>query len=177
MVATLKDSVSKMNDLLARLSQHHRARAADPGPVELLPLAERVAYAKRAQHPVVAAGAGGLFALADAGRLEQVLGHLVQNAIEASAAFEPVTVLVGEAGQRATVAVVDRGCGMSPAFLRDQLFKPFVSSKPGGFGLGAFEARQLAEAMGGVLDVESREGEGTTFRLSLPVAQAWERAA
>ena len=177
MIATLQDSAGRMNDLLARLSQHHRARTAEARPVELLALAERVAAGRRAQHPVVALGPPGLFALADAARLEQVLGHLVQNAIEASPPDEPVTLALAHQGERVTVAVVDRGCGMTPAFLREQLFKPFVSSKPGGFGLGAFEARQLAEAMDGVLSVESREGEGTTFRLSLPVALMLERAA
>ena len=43
---------------------------------------------------------------------------------------------------------------MSPEFVRDGLFKPFVSSKAGGFGIGAFEAREMVRAMGGRLDVE-----------------------
>lgn len=179
MIATLQDSSGRMNDLLARLSQHHRARTAEARPVELAPLIERVAAAKRAQHPVLAIGTPALPALADAGRLEQVLGHLVQNAIEASPPYEPVSIACAQQGDRVVVSVVDRGCGMSPAFLRDQLFKPFVSSKPGGFGLGAFEARQLAEAMGATLTVTSREGEGTRFCVTLPVASGLvlERAA
>jgi signal transduction histidine kinase len=71
-----------------------------------------------------------------------------------------------------TIDVIDRGCGMSPAFVRDKLFKPFVSSKAGGFGIGAFEARQLAAAMGGRIEVTSREGEGTRFRVLLKAAHA-----
>jgi signal transduction histidine kinase len=50
------------------------------------------------------------------------------------------------------------------------LFKPFVSSKRDGFGIGAFEARELILAMGGQLDVESREGLGTRFFVRLPKA-------
>ena len=73
--------------------------------------------------------------------------------------------------------MIDRGCGMSPAFVRDRLFKPFVSGKEGGFGLGAFEARQLAEAMGGAVSVESRAGEGTRFRVTLRAAGELEQAA
>ncbi|MEH6722150.1 MAG: ATP-binding protein, partial [Qipengyuania sp.] len=61
---------------------------------------------------------------------------------------------------------------MSPQFLRNGLFKPFVSSKPGGFGIGAFEARELIRSMGGRLDVESREGLGTRFTISLPLKSA-----
>ena len=61
---------------------------------------------------------------------------------------------------------------MSPEFIRTRLFKPFHSSKPGGFGIGAFEARELIRAMGGRLDVESREDLGTRFRIQLPLAVA-----
>jgi signal transduction histidine kinase len=50
------------------------------------------------------------------------------------------------------------------------LFRPFSSTKDGGFGIGAFQARQLATAMGGTLTVDSREGEGTIFTLTLPRA-------
>lgn len=60
---------------------------------------------------------------------------------------------------------------MSPEFVRTRLFKPFVSSKPGGFGIGAFEARELIRAMKGTLDVESREGLGTRFFIRLPLAE------
>ncbi|PTS78893.1 PEP-CTERM system histidine kinase PrsK [Sphingomonas sp. HMWF008] len=172
MVATLQDSAGRMNDLLARLSQNHRARGEDLRAVDLLPLAEQVAARRRALHPIVVIGAPGILAQADPARLEQVLGHLVQNAIEASPPTEPVTIAVRLEGETATIAVVDQGCGMTPAFLRDQLCKPFVSSKPGGFGIGAFEAKQLAEAMGGSVAVESRPGEGTIFCVMLPAARA-----
>jgi signal transduction histidine kinase len=71
-----------------------------------------------------------------------------------------------------TIEVIDTGCGMSPEFVRTGLFKPFVSSKPGGFGIGAFEARELVKAMGGRVAVESRQGLGTRFSVVLPLADA-----
>ena len=71
-------------------------------------------------------------------------------------------------GDRVAIDVIDHGCGMTPGFVRDQLFRPFVSSKPAGFGIGAFEARQLVHSMGGALEVVSHEGEGTRFRILLP---------
>ena len=74
----------------------------------------------------------------------------------------------------AVIEVIDSGPGMSPEFIRTRLFKPFNSTKPGGFGIGAFEARELIRAMGGRLDVESREGLGTRFRVRLPLADAGE---
>ena len=65
---------------------------------------------------------------------------------------------------------IDQGAGMTRAFIRDELFKPFVSTKEGGFGLGAFEALQLAQAMGGTIEVASEPGKGSNFTLWLPLA-------
>ena len=176
MIATLKDSVGRMNDLLARLSQHNSARVEEPVTVELMPIVERVTRRRGASHPIAVTGKRDAVAVADPARLEQALGHLIQNAIEASAPGEPVGVVVG----RATVEVIDAGPGMSASFIRDRLFRPFASTKSGGFGIGAFEARQVIQAMGGKLDVVSREGEGTRFTIVLREALApakMERAA
>jgi signal transduction histidine kinase len=60
---------------------------------------------------------------------------------------------------------------MDSDFLRNRLFQPFSSSKPGGFGIGAFEARSLITAMGGRIEVQSRPGQGTTFTITLPAAE------
>lgn len=171
MVATLKESADRMNALLARLSQHHGGRPDRITPVDLPALVARMATTRRAQHPITVVGDCPRPVLADAARLEQLLGHLIQNAIEASTGQAAVTLALAEEDGRGVIDIIDRGCGMSAAFVRDQLFRPFVSSKPGGFGIGAFEARQLAGAMGGALSVASREGEGTRFRLTLPLAR------
>jgi signal transduction histidine kinase len=72
------------------------------------------------------------------------------------------------------IEVIDSGSGMSAEFVRTGLFKPFVSTKSGGFGIGAYEARELVRAMGGQLDVESREGLGSRFTIRLPLAEAAE---
>ncbi|HWK35638.1 XrtA/PEP-CTERM system histidine kinase PrsK, partial [Sphingomonas sp.] len=170
MVATLQDSAAKLNALLARLMANSRAAAEPPAPVDPLAVADRIAVARRAQHPVIVSAPRPALLLADPARLEQLLGHLVQNAIDASAASDPVTIAIDPGADSVTIAVIDQGCGMSPGFVRERLFRPFVSSKPAGFGIGAFEARQLAEGMGGRIEVDSREGEGSTFRVILPAA-------
>ena len=170
MVATLQSSAERMNGLLARLSQHHRGRSEAPHAIEIVALVERVASQRRGQHPVVTSGVRSAIAHADPASLEQLLGHLVQNAIDASPANEPVTLAVLADGERVAIDVIDLGTGMSPGFIRDKLFKPFVSSKEGGFGIGAFEARQLAHAMEGRIEVTSREGKGTRFRVILRAA-------
>jgi putative PEP-CTERM system histidine kinase len=176
MIATLKESVGRMNDLLARLSQHNSARVEEPVTVELMPIVERVTRRRGVGHPIAVTGLRDAVGVADPARLEQALGHLIQNAIEASAPGEPVGVVVG----RSTIEVIDAGPGMSASFIRDRLFKPFASTKNGGFGIGAFEARQVILAMGGKLDLVSREGEGTRFTIVLREGLApvkMERAA
>lgn len=172
MVATLQDSAGRMNDLLARLSQHHRARNDPPVAMPLAPLLRRLARSREATHPVEVVSKGDPIAIADPARLETLLGHLVQNAIEASDPESRVTLAIAELGDAVAIDVIDRGCGMSPAFVREKLFRPFVSSKSGGFGIGAFEARKLAEDMGGRLDVSSAEGRGSRFRVTLRAARA-----
>ncbi|UYY57797.1 XrtA/PEP-CTERM system histidine kinase PrsK [Sphingomonas sp. S2-65] len=171
MIATLQESAERMNALLARLSQHHRSRTEPPQPVDVVPLVERVASRRKGQHPVAIVAAPAAVAIADPMSLEQVLAHLLQNAIEASAPTDPVTLAIGTESGSVVIDVIDEGCGMSQGFIRDRLFKPFVSSKSGGFGIGAFEARQLAAAMGATLEVTSREGVGSRFRVKLRGAQ------
>jgi putative PEP-CTERM system histidine kinase len=170
MVATLQDSVSKMNELLARLSQHNKSKAEEPRPVALRAIADAVAAGRRGGRPVQVHGRADIVARADPARLVQALGHLVQNAIDASPADRPVWLRVERSGLEASIEVLDHGSGMSVEFVRTRLFKPFASTKEGGFGVGAFEARSLVAAMGGRLEVESREGEGTRFAIVLPVA-------
>ena len=187
MVVTLRESAGRMATLLARLGQHDGARVEALQPLDLTALAMRVAAVRRAQHPVLVEGEAGLPAWGHPARLEQALAHLVQNAVEASKGDAPVRLVIGveesgaAGGGRLVLAVIDRGTGMAPGFVRDRLFRPFVSSKPDGFGIGACEARQLVQAMGGELQVESREGEGSIFRILLPAAPAmaasWRAAA
>ncbi|NLS27810.1 hypothetical protein S2M10_28120 [Sphingomonas sp. S2M10] len=176
MIATLRDSSDRLNALLARLGQHHRGRSEPPRPTPLLPLVQRLAARQPAQVKLVS-GAEPVLALAEPGALEQLLVHLIQNAIEASPADAPVMLALATDKESAIIDVIDRGCGMSPGFVRNRLFKPFTSSKPGGFGLGTFEAQQLAQGMGGRIEVRSREGEGTRFRVALRLAPAVEQAA
>lgn len=169
MVLTLKESVGKMNDMLARLSQHNKGRAEEPRPVALIDLLQQVAQTRARQHSVHVSGDAPL-ALADPARVEQIVTHLLQNAIDASPPDSPVDLrLSAEAGE-AVVAIIDRGKGMSAEYIRRDLFKPFSSSKAAGFGLGAFEARTLAQAMGGRIEVESKPGAGSRFTLRLPLA-------
>ncbi len=172
MIATLQSSVKKMNDLLARLSPGAVREGEPIRPVSLERAAASVAAAKSHQHPVIVAGEPGLWAKADPAALEQALSHLVQNAVEASPPDRPVEIRYAESGGDALIEVIDRGHGMSAEFVRTRLFQPFASTKEQGFGIGAYEARALVTAMGGRIEVDSREGEGSVFSLIFPRAEA-----
>jgi putative PEP-CTERM system histidine kinase len=172
MVATLKSSVGKMNDLLARLSPQagQRVQRLEPQPVR--PIISAAIAAKRRSHDVRLLGDTSLWAVVDGAALEDAVGHLIQNAIEASSSDEPVTVRVAARGGRVEIIITDKGCGMDGDFVRNRLFQPFASTKEGGFGIGSFEARSLVTAMGGRVSVDSRPGQGTSFTILLAAAEA-----
>jgi putative PEP-CTERM system histidine kinase len=100
--------------------------------------------------------------------LQAVLTHLVTNAMEASSGGDEVTVELRRDRGRLAIDVIDRGSGMSAEFVRNNLFVPLHSTKSGGHGIGAFQARHLIRAAGGDLEVLSAVGRGTTMRILLP---------
>lgn len=175
MLVTLRNSADKLNGLLARLGRYGSQGGDERAPVDLAVLSRKIAGRfSEAGHRVAVTRADPCQVLASPEGLEQAIIHLVQNAVDAGGKDDPVTLDVTTEGLHGCVQIVDSGTGMSPQFIRNGLFKPFISKKQGGFGIGAFEARELVRAMDGRLDVESREGMGTRFYLRLPLAAAAE---
>lgn len=174
MLVTLRNASEKLNTLLARLSRYGPGGSGRTEPVSACDIVEAAAarYNTGEVTRVYVADCQPCTLLAERDTLEQVLQHLVQNALDASPPELPVFLQVATDGLFARIDVIDSGCGMSAEFVRNGLFKPFVSSKVNGFGIGAFEARELVRAMHGRLDVESREGIGSRFTVRLPLAAA-----
>jgi signal transduction histidine kinase len=171
MIATLQSSVGKMNELLARLAPHSPARVQRIDAQPLRPILTAAIAAKRHDRDIQLLGDASLMAMVDSSALEQAVGHLLQNALDASTGA-PVVVRVSRAAAGSIViAVSDKGVGMDGDFVRNRLFQPFASTKSGGFGIGAFEARSLISAMGGRIAVDSRPGRGTTFTITLPAVE------
>ncbi|MET0366457.1 MAG: XrtA/PEP-CTERM system histidine kinase PrsK, partial [Sphingobium sp.] len=170
MVLTLKETAGRMTDLIARLARADPQRSGETTQCDLMAVAADVAAQGRARGRVILSGEKALPVRGDAGRLAQAIGHLVHNALDATVEDgPPVRLSLSRDDGMARLDIADQGCGMSPAFLRDGLFRPFTSTKANGFGLGAHEARMLVNAMGGRLTVASREGEGSQFTISLPL--------
>jgi putative PEP-CTERM system histidine kinase len=106
--------------------------------------------------------------LADREQLQSVVTNLVLNAHDALVSGGRIRVRTEHRGGRVVLSVVDNGCGMSPAFVRDSLFRPFRSTKKKGLGIGLFQLRAIVLAHGGGVHVESEVGKGTSFQASFP---------
>lgn len=172
MVETLKISAGRLSDLLVRLSPRERGSASEAGRTLVEPVLNEIAAEMRPRRALFVGCQAGLMAWADAGAIRQIVQHLVANAIDASEAGAPVQVIAVAEQARVRIDVIDQGSGMTRDFIRDELFKPFVSTKESGFGLGAFEALQIAQAAGGAIEVTSEPGKGSSFTLWLPHADA-----
>ena len=175
MVLTLRAAAGRLDGLMDRLARGETAApggVADARAVDLGDIARAIAARLATRHQVSVIEREACAVRGDASAVTQVLTHLIENAVEASTPDAPVFVGINADGAMARLEVIDSGHGMSPQFLRERLFRPFDTSKQGGFGIGAYEAREMVRAMGGRLLVESREGVGTRFVIRLPLAVA-----
>jgi putative PEP-CTERM system histidine kinase len=169
LLSTLTHSAQKMRFLLQRFSQGHAPEA--PAPVSLDAVA-RQAIAEKAgfePKPVVEITEENMVVLANTGLLSRVIGHLLQNAIEATPRSGRVVLRLSRRGASAVIEIEDTGQGMSESFIRDKLFKPFSTTKSSGMGIGVFESRSYVQELGGTLIVDSRQSCGTTFEITLPL--------
>lgn len=97
--------------------------------------------------------------------IERILENLIRNAVEATSPGQVVNVSAQQVGPHTELFVMDEGPGMSEDFITTRLFKPFQSTKTKGLGIGLYSCKELADAMGATIDVESELGKGTTFRV------------
>jgi signal transduction histidine kinase len=104
----------------------------------------------------------------DRDQIRSVVTNLLLNARDAVGPGGRITVTTRQVGESIVLSVSDNGCGISEDFLRNSLFLPFRSTKKNGLGIGMFQSRMIVEAHGGRILVESAQGQGTTFRVSLP---------
>ena len=168
MLGTIQHVVDRMNRLLLQLRSGttpiENAKSVDLGPI-----VERVTRAHSgAGHKIGLKIQPGLRALGHEERLERVLGHLVQNAVDATPEGGQVSVSAYQEPGHTVIEVADTGYGMSPEFVREQLFRPFQSTKAAGMGIGAYESHRYVTELGGRIIVDSAPGAGTRIRVLLP---------
>ncbi|HEX8011842.1 MAG TPA: XrtA/PEP-CTERM system histidine kinase PrsK [Casimicrobiaceae bacterium] len=169
MLTTVQNAVERMNRLMLQLRTSANP-VENPRPVQLEPLVRRVCAAKTGhREPVAVDFSPGLVALGDEDRLEHVIGHLVQNALDATIDGGSVSLRLGRNGRFAVIEVADTGVGMTPEFVRERLFKPFETTKATGMGIGVYESSQYITRLGGQILVESTPRVGTRVRVLLPL--------
>ena len=119
-----------------------------------------------------------LWVHADPDQLRSVIGHIVQNAIDASSKDGSVSIATKAAADCVYIFIQDNGTGMSESFIKNQLFKPFESTKGlTGMGLGVYQSREYLRKIGGTINVTSQLGIGTCFTLKIPVVTAHANAS
>ena len=169
---TVENAAAKMNHLLIQLRSGTVNRGA-PIRFDLDRLLAEVvaAHRNRSPLPIFKSNARGLTMTVERDRLADVLGHIIQNAQEATPTDGRVEVALQNSGSTAVIEIRDTGCGMDGDFIRNRLFRPFDSTKGrSGMGIGAYEAREFIRELGGQMDVKSEPGVGTCFRIRLPLA-------
>lgn len=169
---TIENAAVKMNRLLTQLRSGTvtQGRLSQVNLEQLL--AEVVAaHQQRRPAPSFTCQAPGLAMTVERDRLADILGHVIQNAQEATPEDGRVEVTLQNDGASAVIEVSDTGCGMDGDFIRNRLFRPFDSTKGrSGMGIGAYEVREFVRGLGGQLDVDSVPNVGTRFRIQLPLA-------
>lgn len=105
-------------------------------------------------------------------RLERIVGHMVQNAFDATGPDGRVWLKLDRLSGQALIEVGDTGHGMTKEFIRERLFKPFQTTKQAGMGIGAYESFQYVQELGGKITVDSQVNEGTIMTLLLPLFES-----
>ena len=104
----------------------------------------------------------------DAAQMQQVLVNLVKNAVQAMTTGGSLTLQTGETSDGIWVSVADTGGGI-PEEQINRIFEPFYTTKKKGTGLGLMIVQRIVRAHNGRIELESHEGQGTTFRIWLPL--------
>ncbi len=169
MLTTVENSLERMRQLMLQL----REGAVPPGVVLGVDLSAVIARVKSIS---AAKGRTLELELQDAvsargheERLERIIGHVVQNAFDATDPTGRVSLRLDQSAGQARIVVTDTGHGMSQEFVRDRLFKPFQTTKQAGMGIGAYESYQYVQELGGKIQVESQQGKGTRVTIMLPL--------
>lgn len=169
MLMTVENSVERMRQLMMQL----REGATPPGTpvgVNLADIVQRVHGQKRAQgRELELQVIDRVTTRGHEERIERIIGHVVQNALDATPEHGKVWIKLERQSGQARVEVGDTGHGMSEEFVRERLFKPFQTTKQTGMGIGAYESFQYVQELGGRIQVESEIDKGTRVTMLLPL--------
>lgn len=172
MLMTVENSLDRMRQLMLQLREGGAPAGGARG-VNLPAVIQRIeAVAAERGRTLEVQCAEPLVARGHEERLERVIGHVVQNAFDATERCGRVWLKLDCLCGQARIVVGDTGAGMTQEFIRERLFKPFQSTKPSGMGIGAYESFQYVQELGGRMEVDSEPNQGTTVKMLLPLFEA-----
>ena len=165
-----------MNDAMVAAAAEQRLLSVRAHPCEVEPVVRRVldatwSLARSAGVNLESEVKSTRQVLADEGRLEHVLVNLVSNAIRHVPSGGHVAIGAKDVAEAIEIGVADDGCGI-PSEMIPQLGRPFLGGArgSGGVGLGLYVVKQILQAHGSALRIQSRVGTGTRMNFSLPAA-------
>ena len=169
MLITVESSLDKMRQMMLQLREGARPTGVVSG-VEIAPILQRIANAARQRGRALEVQVTDRLATrGHEERLERVIGHVVQNALDATPTSGAVWVKLQQSSGRVLVEVGDTGTGMTQEFIQTRLFRPFNSTKGSGMGIGSYESFQYIKELGGTIDVKSEVGQGSVVSLLMPL--------
>ncbi len=176
MVLTVQDSVAKMNNLLSRITvvQEPAYEKRDES-LNISRIMTKITekYKKQGLNITFTGQEHAVDIYADEESIETIFMHLIENAREACEENKAkIAIELSREGNFAIIKVIDNGHGMEQDFIKNELFRPFRSTKKNGYGIGAYESREMIKRLGGKLDVKSNKGMGTTMKVYLRLANA-----
>jgi len=174
MLLTVEHSLDRMRQLMLQLREGATPVGSSVG-VDLLEMAQRCqALAEGRGRQLRLEIESEVMTRGQPERLERVLGHVVQNALDASEPAGDVWLRLDRLGSHARVQIGDNGTGMSEDFIQNRLFRPFQTTKKQGMGIGAYESFQYVQELGGQIQVQSQVGQGTVITLLLPLIETFQ---
>ena len=163
----LAGTSQRITQLITRLGQVRKESQIDPKHIDLAELAQSaIDQWHRSDGIEFTERIDGDFPVdADPERIRSGILNLLINASEAMNERGSIELSIARNEQWTELSVKDDGPGMSEAFVRNDLFRPFKTTKKSGLGIGMFQTKMVMEAHGGSIHVESQEGNGATFTL------------
>jgi putative PEP-CTERM system histidine kinase len=176
MMLTVRNSVEKMRQLILQLREGQPAAQGAVG-VNLSEVLHRLQQSVRAgQRNIELEIVERPVCRGEEARVERVIGHVIQNSLDATPVTGRVRVRLLRVAGRAVVEVIDNGVGMTQEFIRTRLYRPFNTTKAAGMGIGAYESYRYLNELGGSIVAESELGQGTTVVMQFPLMETMARS-
>jgi signal transduction histidine kinase len=165
----IKESLSYATSILNSFREYYRGHEITPILVGLKEIVERsvhdVEIPENISVELKLAELGKI--TIDPTKIRRALNNLIKNAVEAMPEGGELTLVSKEEGEMVVIEVSDTGVGV-PEVIRESLYQPFGSNKPGGSGLGLPSAKRIIESHGGKIEYDTVISKGTTFKITLP---------